>query len=75
MMRFLKVLSLNNNFKVDFKSAILFVLLCVFSFGVFGQDCNNLSVSLGPDVEYCNGASITLTAVISGGPTGVGSPV
>jgi len=70
-----KVLSLNNNIKVDFKSAILLVLLCVFSFGVFGQDCNNLSVSLGPNVEYCTGANVTLTATITGGPTGVGSPI
>jgi hypothetical protein len=75
MTRLLNVFSLSNHIHTVLQHVFLFVFLSVFGEHVLGQNCNNLSVSLGSDVEYCNGASITLTATITGGPAGVGSPI
>ncbi|MFM1773085.1 MAG: hypothetical protein RLZZ71_2227, partial [Bacteroidota bacterium] len=75
MPRFLKVFFLNCNSKAILKQAFLFVILSGFGEYTFGQNCTDLSVSLGPDVEYCNGANVTLTATVTGGLTGFGAPI
>ena len=38
-----------------------------FGVDTFGQ-CNGLNVTVGPDIEACNGSSITLTATYTGEP-------
>ena len=45
------------------------MFLSIVSLNAFGQSCNGLNVSLGPDISYCNGGSVTLTTSITGGPT------
>ncbi len=73
MLSLLKVLSLNNNIHAVLKSIVLIVFLGVFELDTFGQ-CNNLNVSVGSDIEACNGANITLTATYTGGPNS-GTPI
>jgi len=74
MPHFAKVFIEKNSINSVFKSFIFFAFLSAFSFDSAGQ-CNGLNVTLGPDVEYCNGSSITLTATITGGPSGAGAPI
>ncbi len=69
MPRLLKVFSLNNHIHTVLKHVFLFVFLSVFGEHVLGQNCNNLSVSVGSDIEACNGANIILTATYTGGPS------
>jgi PKD repeat protein len=58
---------------VSIKRAAFFVLFWGLGLSVFGQ-CSNLNVSVGPDIEACNGATLTLNATYSGGPTS-GAPI
>ena len=73
MLRLLKVLFLKNNIHAVLKHVFLFVFLTCFGGYAFGQNCNGLSVSLGPDVEYCNDATVTISSSYTGGPS-AGSP-
>ncbi len=73
MLSLLNVLAAKKNLNAVLKGAVFFAFFSFFSFGVFGQ-CNNLNVSVGSDIEACNGANITLTATYTGGPSS-GTPI
>ena len=70
MPRLLKVLSLNNAIHAVLKCVVLVTFLGVFGVDTSGQ-CNGLNVSLGSDIEVCNGTNVTLTSTYTGGPSGV----
>ena len=78
MLSLLNVFAGKKNLNAVLKGLIALVFFSFCGLELLAQPpCNNLSVSLGPNVEYCNGTTITLTAVITGGPTGagVGAPI
>ena len=72
MLSLLNVFAGKKNLNAVLKGVIALVFFSFCGLELLAQPpCNNLSVSLGPNVEYCNGASITLTATITGGPNGL----
>ena len=73
MLSLLNVFAGKKNLNAVLKGVIALVFFGVFSFDVFGQ-CNGLNVSVGSDIEACNGANITLTATYIGGPNS-GTPI
>lgn len=73
MLRLLNFLSTEKNINAHLKSVAIVAFFFVFGLNAFGQNCNGLNVTLGPDVEYCNDATVTISSSFTGGPS-AGSP-